>query len=73
MNQFGFRVKITLYLRESGGIDTAWLHNVTEIHWNYRPGRVAFESDVHGTGITYDTQDIAEFEATLESDVAREF
>ena len=68
MNQFGFRVR--LHLKR---MPPQILHNVTEIHWNYREGRVAFESDIHGTGITYDTQDVIEFEAVLETDVARRF
>ena len=72
MNQFGFRVKLHLCLRPPYTF-VQWLRNVTEIHWNYRQGRIAFESDIHGTGITYDTQDVVEFEATLETDVAREF
>ncbi len=56
--------------------------NVTEIHWNYnaesssrgdRKARVAFESDIHGTGSTYDVDWIAEFEATVETEQAPEF
>jgi len=53
-------------------------HNVTEIHYNYpqsfhnkrRTRRVAFESDIHGTGITYDLDwgrmYVIEFEARAE-------
>ena len=47
------------------------LHNITEIHYRYpksyaaRPERVAFESDIDGTGYTYDLADIKEFEARI--------
>lgn len=51
--------------------------NVTEIHWRY-PGapthtRVAFESNIHGTGMTYIVEWIAEFEAKEETQVAEAF
>lgn len=50
------------------------LHNITEIHYNYPDGRlrrrVAFESDIHGTGVTYDIQEVAEFEAIIETALA---
>ena len=29
------------------------LENITEVHYAYRPGKVAFESDIDGTGYTY--------------------
>jgi len=53
------------------------LRNVTEIHWRY-PGlpshtRVAFESDIHGTGITFVVEWTAEFEAVLETERAAGF
>lgn len=70
---FGFKVEVR-FTNECvmlGQVET--YRNVTEIHWNYREGMVAFESDIHGTGITYDTKDIAEFEATVETDVAGAF
>jgi hypothetical protein len=38
------------------------LPNITEIHYGYRGTRVAFESNVHSTGFTYDICDIDEFE-----------
>ncbi len=52
--------------------------NVTEIHWDYcsvrsHSRKVAFESDVHATGQTYDVDWIAEFEAVLETEEAPEF
>jgi len=43
------------------------LRNVTEIHYCYPDilgkKRIAFESDIHTTGITYDVTDVLEFEA----------
>lgn len=46
------------------------LHNVTEIHYNYETAsgsgchteRIAFESDIHGTGVVYDREHVYEFE-----------
>ncbi len=56
------------------------LRNVTEIHYNY-PSHVsaiigksiAFESNIHGTGVTYQLADIDEFETTLENKKEKEF
>ena len=46
--------------------------NVTEIHYNYPTPisvkSVAFESDIHGTGLTMFIHDIDEFETELEAD-----
>lgn len=70
MPNLGMSVKIA-FSTTSKFVRKATLHNITEIHYNYRrtrkAGRVAFESDIHQTGITYDLVDIAEFEAKLES------
>ena len=49
------------------GAETTF-HNITKIHYGYESllgvgTRIAFESDVHGTGNTYDISDIAEFES----------
>jgi len=57
------------------GAESQTLHNVTEIHYGYpsyvgEPVRVAFESDVHSCGFTYDAIDIAEFEAVPAQEVA---
>lgn len=57
------------------------LNNVTEIHYNYErvPGsghytnRIAFESDIHGTGVTYDREEIYEFEVTPAKEIASSF
>ena len=35
------------------------LHNVTEIHEGYRPGKVAFESDIHSSGLTHDINHVS--------------
>lgn len=50
-----------------GGVEQE-LENITEIHFNFkemavRPDRIAFESDIEGTGNVYDLSDIDEFEA----------
>lgn len=73
----GFRVKIRFSPNSAlaliGGPSPETLRNVTEIHMGYRPGRIAFESDVHGTGNTYDTDDIAEYEVFPETERAARF
>ena len=54
------------------GVRDTVLHNITEIHYQYpksyaaAPDRVAFESDIDGTGSTYDLADIKEFEARIQ-------
>ena len=68
---FGFKVRVYFTLQSTVGMLV--YHNVTEIHYNCRPGMVAFESDIHGTGIIWPTRDIAEFEATLETKKAAAF
>lgn len=49
--------------------------NVTEIHYRYPPHgtRVAFESDVHGTGATWELSEALEFEVRQETEEAAEF
>jgi len=54
-------------------METTVLHNVTEIHMGYRPGRIAFESDIHGTGCTYDTSQIVEMEVRPATHKAKAF
>ena len=55
---------VTLKHAQFGNVE---LHNVTEIHYCYPDilgkQRIAFESDIHTTGITYDVTDVLEFEA----------
>ena len=54
--------------------------NVTEIHYCYpsvtselHGKKIAFESDIHGTGCTWHLADIDEFETELETKKARNF
>jgi hypothetical protein len=61
---------VRLLHREAGWLE---FHNVTEVHFGYRPGHVAFESDVHGTGATYEVADTAEFKVALAQRLADEF
>lgn len=70
----GMRVKIRHSL--IGEID---LRNVTEIHYAHQPvlegaggPRVAFESDIHVTGMDYRIAEVLEFEVTLETEVVNE-
>lgn len=54
------------------------LRNVTEIHFNASMAKdlfhiTAFESDIHGTGITPLTANIEEFETELENEIAPHF
>jgi len=65
--EFGMNVKIKFHEGGTFGKANTTLYNVTEVHYNYPSldnNRVAFESDVHGTGCTYDCTDIHEFEVT---------
>jgi len=49
---------------------TTELHNVTEFHYMYNRhmgnirDRMAFESDIHGTGITVEINEVKEIEIT---------
>jgi hypothetical protein len=76
--------KVTIKYNPSGifgGLnhDTAILRNITEIHYNYNSyfhitdNRIAFESDLHHTGITYNLSDLLEFETELETELANKF
>lgn len=53
------------------------LRNVTEIHLGYETlmpePRIAFESDVQGTGVTYAVSEIEEFETACETEEAAGF
>lgn len=47
------------------------LENITEIHYQYPSVvglRIAFESDIEGTGYVYDVEDILEFEAKVQTE-----
>lgn len=53
---------------------TVVLRNVHEIHYNYNnSGRIAFESNIHGTGILYDISQVMEFETEEECEKQDEF
>ena len=51
--------------------------NVTEIHYNYTTihniRSIAFESDIHGTGLNMFIHDIKEFETELETEKQNNF
>jgi hypothetical protein len=70
----GMDVRIRFALKGLYGQTETVLHNVTEIHYCYpsvlHEFRIAFESDVHGTGYTYKLSDIAEFEAKVATERA---
>ena len=47
------------------------LHNITEIHYNFRGSTyVAFESEIHETGYTFQIGKIKEFESKLSIEIA---
>ena len=70
---FGIKVKLTHTL--TGRKETEILRNVTEIHYRYPfdKNRVAFESDIHETGITYHIDKVVEFETFPETEKAEAF
>lgn len=74
MDNFGMNV---VFKHRYFGVVT--LNNVTEVHWGYpllggvARNRVAFESDLHGTGATYEIADILEMEVFAAGDLAPTF
>ena len=71
-------MKITIIFKKSSIFEgrTVTLRNITEIHYNYpfsTEKRVAFESDIHGTGDTHNVSDIEEFYTELETEKAESF
>jgi hypothetical protein len=72
---FGVRVELKFTENLSEGMCT--LRNVTEIHYGYRSmlghKRVAFESDIHSTGVTYSEDEIEQFETYPETSKAESF
>jgi len=81
-------MKVTIkFVPKAGGqfdIDPQVYRNVTEVHWNFkRPwasteagrvsNRVAIESDIHGTGTTWDTDWVDEIEILPETEIATAF
>jgi len=75
--ELGMKVDLTLrkpYATGSNNVVFETLRNVGEIHYGYgRTDRVAFESNIHGTGITYEMAHIVEFEAMPEIEQADRF
>lgn len=73
---FGMRVRIEFSEGSGLGKGIA-LRNVTEIHFNYPSPfgevKIAFESDIHKTGLTYRIGQIDEFETNLETKKAKSF
>lgn len=75
-NNLGNRV--TIHFEDS---TTQILRNVTEIHYHYprlwgtgeKLPSIAFESDIHGTGITHELSYIKEFKTELETERAENF
>lgn len=74
----GFDVKIK-YKKDSfwGAIESV-VHNITEIHYHYRSlsgknDRIAFESDIHGTGVSIKSDYIEEFEVVPATKIADNF
>lgn len=79
MNNLGCKIKIK-FTKESpffkAGCEIDTLRNVTEIHYKYPSivkNQIAFESDIHRTGMTYRTKWIKEFETKLENKKAKNF
>ena len=72
MTNLGVHVKATIFLGMKQ--HSVEYRNVTEIHYNYdRSDRVAFESDIHNTGISWDIFRVKEFTFTLETEKAEHF
>ena len=70
-NNLGCKVVVTFKNQE-----VAHLHNVTEIHYNYLSPlghKIAFESDIHGTGINYYIRNISEFQTSSETEEQEKF
>lgn len=70
---FGFKVKVHFVVPCPLRGETVVYCNVTEVHYEYREGMTAFESDIHGTGTTWPTDYIAEFEVTPETEIQEAF
>ena len=71
MDNFGMRV-----MARHAAFGRMEFHNVTEVHYKYPSldkNRVAFESNIHGTGATYSTHNILEMEIVPETELAPEF
>jgi hypothetical protein len=79
VENLGFKVRVKYHIDsdffKNDVIDQTF-RNVTEIHYNYPKSiapSVAFESDVHGTGLTHFLSDVQEFVAIAEKEIAEHF
>ena len=77
-----YGMRITMKLVVHGVVHHQVLRNVTEIHYGFEHGegtrRIAFETDIHGTGLVYDTAPnasmyVKEFEVRQETEKAESF
>jgi hypothetical protein len=79
MENLGMKVTIKFKKNSIYNGSTSILHNITEIHHNYNTvyasegERIAFESDIHSTGCTYEVNDIQEYMTSLESEKSESF
>lgn len=78
--EFGMKVRVKFSKTgRFGSLVEAWqeFRNVTEVHYGYlspvSPTRIAFESDIHETGCTYDISDLAEIGITQETEKVEKF
>jgi len=72
-----FGIKVHVIFTKPIGVAEEDLRNVTEIHFGYETlmgrKRIAFESNIHQTGITYAIDEIEEFTAVPETEKAPAF
>ena len=72
----GVKVHLT-YSFEPHHYNVTDLRNVTEIHMrkgdDWTSARIAFESDIHGSGFDLSIGNIIEFEAVPETEIAEAF
>jgi len=71
MGEMGFKVTIELAGKAFPPVEV--LRNVTEIHYGCRAGEIAFESDIHHTGLVHYLDNIKDFEAVPETEIASAF
>ena len=85
MTNYGMKVTQQIRWTETDEVVQQVLRNVTEVHYHYPTVgsdprvRVAFESDIHSTGITYavagegELLELIEFEVRPDTEIADEF
>lgn len=73
-SKFGMKVTVKFNSKSPFGRKQNTYHNVTEIHRNYgKTGRIAFESDIHSSGITQDMDKISSYSVEKEKKKAKSF